>query len=167
LIDTDASPGGAVSGEVVITDLYGSIAPLIRYRLHDRAMMSEENCECGRDLPLLSPVIGRVDSFIQTPSRGRVYDAILAYSVPKDVLRFRAYQIDRANLYVEAIVGPVDSPDGVLRELESRWRKELGEGMHVKAVLVRELPLMELGKLAYFVPESDVSPTVRARALES
>lgn len=165
LIDVETTSRNSDSGEVVITDLYGSIAPLLRYRLHDRAeIFQEQNCACGRDLASLSPRVGRVDSFITTPARGRVYDAILAYSVPSEVLRFRAYQIDISNLYVEVVLRAGVQPETVLRKLEATWERELGPGLNVNAALVEEIPTMESGKLAYFIPEGQVPPAVLARA---
>lgn len=60
LLDGD---GNAVKlgepGEVVVTDLTNFSMPLIRYRLKDFGVFSDETCSCGRTLPILEKVYGR------------------------------------------------------------------------------------------------------------
>jgi phenylacetate-CoA ligase len=51
--------GGAASGEVgdiVLTTLYNRAMPLIRYRIGDKSLPTDERCSCGRGLPLLRSV---------------------------------------------------------------------------------------------------------------
>jgi len=60
---TPAEPGEY--GEVVITLLTNYAMPLIRYRIGDLGVMSNEVCTCGRGMPLLKDIIGRTtDIFI-------------------------------------------------------------------------------------------------------
>ncbi len=59
------SPGE--SGEVVVTSLYRHSAPMIRYKLGDMATLADEACPCGRGLPLLRELDGRVVDFLLTP----------------------------------------------------------------------------------------------------
>lgn len=144
-------PAGTV-GEVVITDLYGQVEPFVRYRLHDRAALTEPtSCACGRSLPSLAVQEGRIDSFITTP-RGRVYDAVLAYTVPPEVFRFRARQVSLDLLEVEVVPGKGFDPQRTPRECERRWQEALGPGMRVTVSEVSDIPLTAAGKLRYFVP---------------
>jgi phenylacetate-CoA ligase len=146
-----AAPPGQV-GEVIVTDLFGSVLPLVRYRLHDRASRGEpDRCPCGRDLPSLLVEEGRVDSFIQTPHRGPVYDAILAYTVPPSVLRFRAFQRAVDHLEVHVIPG-AGFEARTPAECRQRWEEALGPGMTVEVQVVDEIPYAVSGKLQYFVP---------------
>ncbi len=52
-----ASPGE--QGEIVVTGLLNGAMPIIRYRLGDLGVLSDEICSCGRTLPLLRSVEGR------------------------------------------------------------------------------------------------------------
>jgi len=63
-----AEPGEL--GEIVITDLTNRAMPLIRYRLNDLGIQAdpEERCPCGRGLPLLRSVEGRVDELFYLPN---------------------------------------------------------------------------------------------------
>ena len=149
--ETDASHGA--EGEVIVSDLFGSILPLLRYRLHDRATLRSAQCPCGRDLPTLELTSGRSDSFILT-ARGPVYDAILAYSVPPSVLQFKAFQVspERINAYVVPRAG--ENPVAAAAECKRRWEEALGAGMTVIVEPVNEIASETSGKLRYFVPLS-------------
>lgn len=54
-----AGPGEL--GELVVTGLRGRAAPLIRYATGDLAIAAERRCSCGRELPLLERIIGRIN----------------------------------------------------------------------------------------------------------
>ena len=58
-------------GELVITDLVNYAFPFIRYKIRDMACWADHNCSCGRGLPLIKSVNGRVADFIITP-KGRL-----------------------------------------------------------------------------------------------
>jgi len=47
-------------GEIVVTLLSNYTMPLIRYTTEDRGILSEKVCSCGRGLPLLEKVEGRI-----------------------------------------------------------------------------------------------------------
>ena len=63
------NPGEA--GELVITDLNNFSMPFVRYKNEDLAAISDKKCSCGRGLPLLAYVEGRILDAIQVPG-GRV-----------------------------------------------------------------------------------------------
>jgi phenylacetate-CoA ligase len=138
-------------GEVIVTDLFGSLMPLLRYRLHDRARLSfAAACPCGRALPLLEVVDGRTDSFILTPT-GMKYDAILAYSAPPGVNRFRAYQTTPDSLDVHVQLSP-GAPPSVLDQFATLLGQQLGPSMRINMKQVDSIPFEASGKLRYFVP---------------
>jgi len=57
---TACDPGEV--GDVVTTTLMRRFQPLIRYRLGDRAAWAEDDgCACGREMPVLSEVVGRLE----------------------------------------------------------------------------------------------------------
>ena len=57
------------AGELIATGLLNADMPLIRYRVGDRARPGLESapCPCGRKLPTLAAVEGRVDDVLYTP----------------------------------------------------------------------------------------------------
>ncbi len=151
-------------GEVVVTDLFGDVAPLVRYRLSDRARIRAPGCRCGRDLPVVIPEMGRSQDFIITPSGRRIYATLLAYTVPEGIARFRAYQVNERLIAAE-IVPACEAGALVIRECRRRWERELGGEVEVRGTIVPEIPPEASGKLRYFVPMSDVSRKKRRELL--
>lgn len=61
----DGTPAAAgESGKIVVTDLMNYAMPLIRYRVEDVGVYTDRKCSCGRGLPLMEDVAGRVADFI-------------------------------------------------------------------------------------------------------
>jgi len=53
-------------GKMIITDLENYAMPFIRYEIGDLGMLSTETCSCGRTLPLLKEISGRIRDIIVT-----------------------------------------------------------------------------------------------------
>jgi phenylacetate-coenzyme A ligase PaaK-like adenylate-forming protein len=68
--DQPVKPGEP--GKVVVTDLNNFAMPLIRYRVEDVGVYSARQCECGRQLPILERLEGRVADFLKLPEGGQV-----------------------------------------------------------------------------------------------
>lgn len=64
----EETKGGLKTGELVCTSLLNANMPLVRYRVGDRISMpiEQETCACGRTLPILSSIEGRVDDVLYT-----------------------------------------------------------------------------------------------------
>ena len=55
-------------GEVICTGLQNLLQPLIRYRIGDAARWAvEQNCPCGRSMPVLESIEGRFEDICVTP----------------------------------------------------------------------------------------------------
>ena len=69
ILDRDGAPSPpGVLGEVVCTGLRNTLQPLIRYRLGDAAKWApEQNCPCGRQMPILQSIEGRYEHLCRTP----------------------------------------------------------------------------------------------------
>lgn len=64
-IKEDGMPAKAgEEGAIVITDLINHGMPLIRYRIEDVGVPADRKCSCGRSLPLMEKVAGRVADFL-------------------------------------------------------------------------------------------------------
>ncbi len=57
-----AEPGEEAA--IVVTDLVNRVMPLIRYRIEDVGIAAASSCSCGRQLPLIEKVVGRVADFL-------------------------------------------------------------------------------------------------------
>ena len=68
----DAKPGE--SGSIIVTDLINKAMPFIRYQIEDSGVPTDRRCSCGRGLPLMSEVTGRLADFLRLtpgPPSGR------------------------------------------------------------------------------------------------
>lgn len=51
-------------GEVVCTGLVNFDQPLIRYRIGDLMRLGDKSCTCGREMPVIKEIIGRVEDTV-------------------------------------------------------------------------------------------------------
>jgi phenylacetate-CoA ligase len=124
-------------GEVVITNLQSFAMPLIRYRHGDIAAVSPEDPSCGRGLPLLKKIQGRIDDFIVLPSGNRIsphpfYWALLL--VP-GISQWRVIQETKDLLKVEVVPGGDFRADGPSM-IEANLRKLVKDEMRIAISVV-------------------------------
>jgi phenylacetate-CoA ligase len=107
----ESVPQGQV-GEVVVSNLYNRGSVLLNYRLGDLAVLSREPCPCGRTLPRLANLEGRVRDPIYLPN-GRfvthyIADLIFYRLSPRqggEVLQYQLIQweLDRFELRLATV----------------------------------------------------------------
>jgi phenylacetate-CoA ligase len=68
LLGEDGSPADlGEPGEIVATGLLNFEQPLIRYRTGDLAVLSGQYCLCGRQMPVLKELVGRLEDTVIGP----------------------------------------------------------------------------------------------------
>lgn len=144
-----ADPGEA--GEVVVTGLLRPTQPLIRYRIGDTAMWSGDTCLCGRGMPVIAEVCGRVEDVLVGPD-GRQLVRFHGIFVGLDnVIEAQVVQeaTDRFRLQVVADrrFGQRDE-----EEMIRRMRQRLGD-VEVKVKIVERIPRTAAGKFQAVVSE--------------
>lgn len=148
------APPDTHTGEVVITDLFNYGMPFLRYANGDMATAATEACSCGRGLPLLSRVEGRVLDAIRTPS-GHVLPGEFFPHMLKDVPGVQRFQLvqrqlDRLDL---AIVRGADFDEASLAYIRHEVAKVLGDSVALDCRFVEDIPLTPSGKLRVTVSE--------------
>ena len=111
-------------GSLIATSLLNRVMPLIRYRVGDRVRLSSEfsECRCGRRLPVLESIEGRLDDLIQTPD-GRIIGRLdPVFKGVKDISRAQIAQIGENSLEVRYV-----SSAGESGALETLLREALQE----------------------------------------
>ncbi|MEA5115722.1 MAG: hypothetical protein VB050_17025 [Geobacteraceae bacterium] len=149
-----AAPGE--EGEIVLTELYSEIMPLIRYRLGDIGIKSEDKCGCGRGLPLLKEIKGRADDFIAC-ANGRQIDPIvfeyILQEIPANigkVMQFRITQTKYTELNIE-VCYEGQCFGRMAEELERRLKRIVGAEFEIRFSLKEMLEAEPSGKLRCFV----------------
>jgi phenylacetate-CoA ligase len=137
-------------GELVATGLLNLDMPLIRYRVGDRARVPDTSspCPCGRGLPLMGRVEGRMNDLLITPDGRPVFWLNpVFYGLP-----VRQSQIVQEHLDVLRVrVSPAPGYDA---ETENTIIERLQERMGDVRVLVdrvAEVPRTANGKLRAIV----------------
>ena len=160
ILDPDGKPcAPGEQGEIVVTDLDSHSMPFIRYRIGDLAVPSNETCSCGRGLPLLAEVSGRVSEVI-VGVNGKYYSCQSPRLFGADIPGIGQMQIVQEVLEeIEVVVAPNElwSADGE-QKLVERMRHLLGE-VRVKVTLVDHIPPAPSGKYRFTI--SKVSPFER------
>jgi phenylacetate-CoA ligase len=142
------------TGDVVITDLFNYGMPFIRYANGDRATASTERCACGRGLPLLARVDGRILDAIRT-SNGHILPGEFFPHMLKDVPGLQRFQLvqrslDRIDL---SIVRGAGFDDASLEYIHREVGKVLGDSVQLHCHFVDDIPLTRSGKLRVTVSE--------------
>ncbi len=150
----DGTP--AASGEpaaLVVTDLVNRGQPLVRYRIEDMAVRTEKGCTCGRGLPLIESVVGRLADFLVKPDHSLVAGVSL---VERTLTAFAG--IEQMQIVQEAVddlvlhVVPADSyaPE-TERDLVEELRRVFGALVRVRVNRVSRIPQQASGKYRFAI----------------
>jgi phenylacetate-CoA ligase len=137
-------------GEVVITDLTNRSMPFIRYRIGDLAVARDpsERCPCGRGLPLIGDVEGRVQSIVRGANGAYLPGTFFAHYLREldyAVRRFQVIQREPGELTFRFVKGPRFS-NGVLDEILETFRAHLGSATRIDVQSVDRIDLVRTGK---------------------
>jgi phenylacetate-CoA ligase len=131
----DVEPGAA--GEVVVSNLFNRATVLLNYRLGDRAVLATGPCPCGRSLPRLERLEGRVSEVVRLAD-GREVSSMILRNMVKDELAF-ALQCQVVQPQPERIVWrvvplPGQGTEEARRALLDRTRRLVGPAVEVEFV---------------------------------
>lgn len=146
IIDSEGNPcPPGVVGEAICTGLHNSLQPLIRYRIGDAAAWSvETQCPCGRHMPVLQGVEGRIEDMCYTVD-GR---AMLRFdTVFKGVEKILEAQVIQESLhrFTISVVPAYTFSSKDVEKLKANMRSHVGE-VEVEVTLVPVLPRTAAGK---------------------
>ncbi len=143
-----ASPGEM--GEVIVTDLNNMCMPFIRYRIGDLAIAvdPDEACPCGRGLPRIGRIEGRVQSII-IGADGRAVPGSLFLHLFKDydyaIRHFQVVQEEPGAVRLKVVKAPRFDA-AVFEEALAILRRYLGAGTRIDVEFVDVIPLVRTGK---------------------
>lgn len=154
LQQAEYAQASAGTGEVVITDLFNYGMPFVRYVNGDTATAATDVCSCGRGLPLLRSVGGRVLDAIRTPE-GHVLPGEFFPHMLKDVpglQRFQLVQRRLDQLDLSIVRGP-SFDDAGMAYIRREVTKVLGDSVELNCRFVDDIRLTPSGKLRVTVSE--------------
>lgn len=143
-----------VEGELALTNLDNHAMPLIRYRIGDRGALSEEECPCGRGLPILKMISGRTHDVIRKTDGSPIHPLFLIYIIRplKGVRQFRVVQ--HSLQIIEVLLVTDTSFDRSNNAyIVSKYKEHMGEEMNVFVKNVESIPPTSSGKHRWIVSE--------------
>jgi len=140
-----AEPGE--EAEIIVTDLVNYGMPLIRYEIGDVGVPGAGTCPCGRGLPTIERVRGRVADTILTPE-GRIVSGISITDHIVEVEGIRQVQIvqDSVDELVFRIVRDGRFSGRSEAVLRGHCRRIFGEKMRVRCEFVNAIQAGPRGK---------------------
>lgn len=130
--------------DFICTGLINADMPLIRYRVGDCGKFSDEGCGCGRTLPLLENVEGRLDDVLYTADGRRIgrLDPVFKAGIP--IIEAQIIQESVKELTVKYVpAGDFDHKSA--GDLIDRIRERMGD-VRVNLQRVTHLPRTDRGK---------------------
>jgi phenylacetate-CoA ligase len=140
------------NGAIVITHLASRDFPLIRYATGDVGALDPHPCPCGRGLPLLQRVEGRVTDFVVAHD-GTVMHGLALIYILRDLPQVRAFKIIQESLdCTRVLLVSVDGLPPALRlSIITQFRARLGATVDVVIEEVAAIPAEASGKHRYVI----------------
>jgi phenylacetate-coenzyme A ligase PaaK-like adenylate-forming protein len=143
-----AAPGEM--GEVVLTGFLNYAMPLLRYRVGDTARFAAGPCPCGRAMPVIEEIGGRLDDVIFTRERGYLgrLDPVL-----KGVSHIVESQIEQETLD-RLRIRFVPAPRFIAEDLhllESNLRARVGRSVQLEFECTDRIPRAPNGKFRFVI----------------
>ncbi len=137
--------------EIIATRLNHYGMPLIRYQTGDIGRLLEEQCSCGRGLPLMKLIGGRERNFALTKEGGWIPVTIVDIpKATKHVDQFQFVQREKGALTLKLVRGEGFSEDDT-RLVRENLRDKFGDMFQVEIEFVGNIPRTPRGKIPLLV----------------
>ncbi len=142
--DGSACEPGEV-GEVVTTCLARTYQPLIRFRLGDLAAWDDEPCPCGRQMPVIKEIVGRIEDVVTGPD-GR--QLVRFHGIFVDQPHVIEGQIIQESLreFIVKVVPAEGFGEEDVEAIKNRMHQRLGPDVNLQVQQVSEIPRTQAGK---------------------
>jgi len=128
-------------GFTIVTSLHNYAMPLIRYALNDYTGYKDDDCACGRNLPLIYPVETKAEDFIVTPDGKIISPSILTFPLKhaRGIIESQIVQESLDKIIVNIV------PDENYTEKDERYllnslKGVLGENIEIETKYVKNIP---------------------------
>lgn len=155
VVRPDGSPcAEGETGEILVTDLHNYGMPFIRYKIGDLGVPTARACPCGRGLPLLERVEGRILDIIRAADGRAVPGEFFPHLIKEfpSVRQFQVIQKQLDRLHLKLVLEP-GQHDDQLRRLQQEVQHVLGHSVRLDIEAVPEIPQTASGKFRVTVSE--------------
>lgn len=142
--------------KLIVTNLYNEAFPIIRYEIGDLASPVSGNCSCGRNLPLMSKVVGRVSDVVVGNEKKHFNSSVFSYIIKNFIqsgIEFKQIRfIQRTIGEVEVnIVNPSALDRDQIEDMNKIMRRFFGDALTFKIQSCSRLESDVSGKFRYFI----------------
>lgn len=156
LLDAEGRPAEPGQlGRVVVTNLNNYAMPLIRYENGDMGVASQRMCACGRGLPLMDSINGRITDVITSPSGKLLHGEFFTHLFYKigGVYQFRVVQETRGDLLIQIVPGSGFDRRAAFSFLECTIHQQGDPAFRVRFDVRDSLPPTPSGKYRFTVSQ--------------
>ena len=132
-------------GEVICTCLLRDYQPLIRYRLGDLAAWSADPCPCGRKMPVIKEVTGRIEDVVIGPDGRQMVRFHGIFADNPNVIEGQIIQ-ESLNQIIVKVLPTENFKEDDSRDIINRVHQRLSDRVDVQVELVNEIPRSSSGK---------------------
>ena len=139
-------------GEIVATGFTNYATPLIRYKTGDLVEYTHNKCSCGRKLPLIKRIEGRLQELIVTKNNNlismaamnmhsNVFDNVKQFQLYQDKPGKITFKIVRKNTYTQK------DTECIIQELQRKIKNQI----NINIKFVSEIPKTDRGKYKFLI----------------
>jgi phenylacetate-CoA ligase len=140
-------------GAIVITDLLNRGMPFIRYRIEDMGVPAGRPCACGRGLPLIERVTGRVADYLKRRDGSMVAGVSLVERTLTAIEGIEQLQVVQPAID-QIVLNVVRAPDfssTTEQALLAEFRTVFGPGIDIRPSYVERIPQERSGKYRFSI----------------
>jgi|SRR5690625_535741 len=152
--ENDSPANIGEEGRIVITDLYSSAMPLIRYDTGDFGVL-EEGCSCGYDGKVLKTISGRKIQSILDSKENKIspFSINVMMKDYQNIYQFQFIQEDLNKYQLLLVINDkFNVKDAILQDLY----KILGEDANISVSIVNEIKPLPSGKRPYIINKLNI-----------
>ena len=155
-IDSELGILEIVDGVAVATTLHNLAMPLIRYRIGDALEWCEEECSCGRSLPVIKQPKGRVEDML-VASDGRKFGRLdHIFKAKTEIREAQIVQKETDRILVRVV--PRSRNAVSEDEIVKAMRENLGDAFSIDVNFIDQIPREENGKFRFVKSEIAENP---------
>jgi len=132
-------------GEVVTTALLNSYQPLMRYRLGDLAAWDPGPCPCGRQMPVIKEVVGRLEEVVTGPDGRQLVRFHGIFTDQPNIIEGQIIQETLREFKVK-VVTTAGFSERDETDIQNRMVKRLGMNVNITIEKVNAIPRSTSGK---------------------
>ena len=140
-------------GAIVVTDFTHFSMPFIRYKIGDVGVLSDELCPCGRGLPVMESVIGRISDILVTPQNKYSSGSVLSHIFKNlNIEEFMILQETKKEFTIKIVRGENYSSNDS-EYIHANFKKYVGPDINVNIEFVDCIPTTKAGKRSFVKSE--------------